>query len=50
MNLKMHVLNLDESTIRDYAAEQVVANSGTTLEPGIVNIFTQVYRQFSVIK
>ena len=42
--------NADERTIRDYATEQVVANSGTTLEPGIVNIFTQVYRQFSVIK
>ena len=40
----------DEGLIRDYAVEQVVAHSGTILEPDIVNIFSQVCRLFSIIK
>ncbi len=40
----------EESQIREYATSIVVKQSGTTLEPDIVNIFNQVSRQFSVIK
>ena len=40
----------EEGQIREYATNTVLNQSGTTLEPDIVDVFKQVSRQFSVIK
>ena len=43
-------MGADETSIREYAIEKVIEMSGTKLESGIVDVFKQVSRQFSILK